>query len=230
MAHRTCAAALHAARMVLKFNSISVIPEDRLIFGVRPIGGLQATEAHLAIMIDRVTNAFAVAGLRPELLWWQIRLGEGGGDGVTAPKVAAFLNKVITTLEQVPDYKVTEASEARAVASVIPNGKSWDSFRLSKAAMEATKVIFQYYDVAPLNSEHVMPLEIHRIAVAKLIDVSLNLQKALKALPKLRECMTYLKNEQATLDDVRRWYRATGVILEAIPNYLDRKDEVKLLV
>lgn len=223
MPHRSSASALYAARAVLKENSIAVRPPERLPFGARPVGGLQANEFHLSVIIDRVTNAYRIADLRPELSFWQQRLTAR----IAEPsQLCIFLKKLIEAIEYVPRYPPEERTPM--AASHLPTGGGWGSFRLSKASIDATGYIWQFYEVTQLTKQ--LPDDLHKLAVAKMIEVGLGIYKALAVLPKLRQVLSLLAQGALTEEEIQKYFMVVGILLEAMPNFENREEQTKLLV
>lgn len=222
MAHRSCAAALHATRMVMKFNQFTIRPPETLVSGA--VHNLTASEAHISIIIDKATQAYEIAKLRPELRHWQLRMTQGNA---TAPQIAQFLKRCVEVMDLVPPE--LPSVEQKIVSADAPSWGAWSKMPLSAASLEAARRLFHYYFVTLLSGD-ILPENLHRVAVAKIIDVSLGLAKAMKAAPRVRACLDSLRKGNITPEDVQRYLRTIGILLECLPNYEEREDEVKLLV
>jgi hypothetical protein len=226
MAHRISAAALHLARNILKEFSLAVRPPETLISG--RVDKLQATEAHAAIIIDYATNVFHIALLRPEVRYWQKHLQAGTA---TAPQIANFFSKILDAFALLPVD--TEEEKQNRVTSTFALPREFgdvppEVYTLGKPAREASRCIFYYYDVRPLQGRPDNVLDRHR--VAKLAEVSLGLSRAVGIIPVLKTVNIRLKAGKATQIDIRRCMREVGVHLEYIPGYENREEESKLLV
>lgn len=222
MAHRVSAASLHAARIVLKNYTLVVKPPESLPSG--RLDKLEPNEKCVAILIDYATNIFQVVLLRPELRYWQKRLW---ARTATAPQLMGYFQKLITALEMVPqdtDLKTTITLESPAEFGGKPVMHT-----ISKAAKEASRFIFYYYEVTSKRKELVEEESLFRINVAKLIDICLEIERAMKALPLLKHWREELKAGRATEVEIRRCFREAGVFLTYMPNFGSTEEETKLL-
>lgn len=230
MAHRSSASALHTARMVLKFYALTVRTEEQMRSGVRPITGLLASEAHLSIIIDKATNAFEIAKLRPQVAYWMRRLRYEPPTSELARQMGFFIRTLVVALELIPQDKLEHPAVSTATGLPVPEVSPWSVISLSRFAILATRAIWQYYTVMPLNPNPADSDYITQLELTRLIDVSLGLRKAVKAIPILRSNMAMLADGSATPGNIKACMRATGVLLEYLPNYEEREEEVKLLV
>jgi hypothetical protein len=228
MAHRTSPAALHAARVILRQYDITVRPADQLVSGA--IHNLRADEAHLSILIDMTSNAFRVGAMRPELGYWQSRLYDRTA---TAPQIGNFIRKLIEALESVP-----QAANAEDVAgldrflSQLPVGVVGrpSQCMISRASTEAARYCLHYYDFRAKKPAAFTDGAHERMEIAKLIEISLGLRHALKALPLLRLVEPQFRDGKLTEAEIARCFREVGVHLEMMPNYEDRREQSKLLL
>lgn len=221
MAHRTSASALHTARVILKNYDLTVRPPETLVSG--RIDNLKADEAHLAIIIDYATNAFEVALLRPEVRYWQRRLMSGSA---TAPQIAGFMAKLLKAFALIP------RNDASAPASTFALPKEFTVKQpkpvvLSKAACETSRFVFHYYEVHPHG--HKADEDFDRHQIARLAEVSLGLDRAQNAVPLLAETLGSLEQGKATETDIRICLRKAGVLMQYLPTFEEREEEVKLL-
>jgi hypothetical protein len=223
LAHLTSAPALRCARVVMGEYDMAVKPPGSLSTG--RLDGLTASERHVATLIDTATNVFRVASLRPELHYWQRRLTAGTA---TAAQLAAFLSKMLTDLESVP--RRTPQEEQRMVTFAMPNGFADKGMRplrrpLAKFAVEAARVLFYYYDIAPRAQGHVDA----RLHVAELVDAALGLSRVMALEDILREKKDALMAGKLTEESVRSLMRSAGVHLDKMPTYRAGEEELKLL-
>lgn len=167
---------------------------------------------------------YELAKLRPELRHWQLRMTQGNA---TAPQISQFLKKCLDTMALVP--LEAPAIERKIVSADAPTWGAWSRMPLTAASLEAARRLFHYYFVTIISGD-VLPENLHRVAVAKIIDVSLGLAKAMKAAPRVQTCLDSLKRGNITPEDVQKYLRTIGILLECLPNYEEREDEVKLLV
>lgn len=224
MAHRTSAASLHAARVVLKEYELTPRPEEELTGGKIP--GLKATEAHLAVIIDYATNIFELVKHRPEMDHW-IKLMKAGM--ATAPQIAGYLKRLAEGFEAIPKFPKVAQPMITALETPKEFGAHPVAKPLSKAALEASRFIFYYY--SPRSKRGVADLQVDRMRVAILVETSMNLSRVLAAEPLVRLRLEELKKGQLTPTDVRKTLRTLGVLLEYLPNYIGdrREEELKLL-
>ena len=226
MAHRTSSAALHAARVVLQHYELTVRPPEQIQWN--PIRNLQATDVHVAIVIDLVTNAYVVALLRPELRYWQRRLTQGPVDADTPGQVCKFIYKTIEALDSVPKELPSTEKVTRTQAGT---DTGWNPMiELSRASLDATRSLFYYYEVKPLEQSSISSEMEDRLNVAKILEVSLGLRKAVRALPLLHACWNDLRKDGATQAEVRACLRRVGILLGSLPCYQEQDEETKLLV
>jgi hypothetical protein len=247
MARRTSAAALHAARVVMEKNILTLKPPETLSSGA--IYSLTASEAHVAILIDSVTSVFEVSLLRPKLRYWQQRVVAGTAE---AGQIAYFAKELIDALQKVPGHRPDDPVVDRGLSEVradMGSGKDelqrdvtdrrplrfcadrmWSKIPLTRAAIEAGRTLFWYYEITLRKKPVIYDEALHRLDVAKSVDVALGLAKAHDALPLMQYGLKKLTEGQMTLKEVRALFRRVGVLLESIPTYQEREDEVKLLV
>ncbi len=237
MAHRTSAAALHAARTVLREYDIAIRPD-------RQMPNQAADEKCLAIVIDLTTNAYRVCGVRPELRYWQDRMHAGTA---TPQQIGGFFNAVLEAFESVPVFRDSEQGKTEPLEpprslggqpiprSSVPRGffAKPPTLRISRFAADASGMVFHHYVVTPKKAKFARAEDgdvPDRTRVAALIDMGLGLARAMsEALPPLKRCKRDLRDGKATATDVARCLRHVGVVLEYLPNYENREEEVKLL-
>ncbi len=202
---------------------MSVIPPAALKSG--RLDGLTCSERHVATLIDHATNVFRVSCLRPELHYWQRRLTAGTAE---PPQVAAFLSKVLTELRSVPRRMPDE--EQKVVAFAQPAAFAGQGLRqerraLAKFAVEASRVLFHYYEMRPRKPG----IPDDRVHVAELVDATLGLSRVLSLEPLLRDKKDALVAGRLTEQDVRALMRSAGVHFDKMPTYTAGEDELKLL-
>lgn len=226
MPQLTSAPALRCTRVVMKAYALEVRPPESL--GTGRLDGLTNSERHVATLIDNATNVFRVVSLRPELHYWQRRLTAGTA---TAPHLVAFLKKMLVDLSSIP--RRTPQEEQQMVTFALPNGFAGAGLRperraLSKAAVEASRVLHYYYDMTP--SGRAQDAELDRLHVAELVDATLGLSRVLA----LEDTLTAKKGDlmagRMTEQDVRKLMRGVGVCFDKMPSYAEAGEETKILV
>jgi len=225
MSHRTSAAALHAARVVLKGFHLTPRPAEDLPGGSIP--GLKGEAVYLAVILDYATNIFELVKHRPELRYW-ITLMKAGN--ATAPQIAGYLKRLADAFDTMPKFSRTERPLVTSLQSPREFGGRHVVSQLSKPALEAARFVFYYYDVRPRNGTP--PDEkLDRLRVAVLVEVSMSLSRTLAVEPAIRQHLADLKAGRLTPLDVKKILRALGVLLEYLPNYFGdyREEELKLL-
>lgn len=217
MAHRVSAAALVAAREVLKEYQLEVRPETCAL-------GMTNSEAHVAIVIDLATNIFRLAELRLEHYYWQQRLNARTAE---AGALAGYLQRVLGVFASLPQYGADE--QPPRVTWQLPPGLLLPppTTPLTKAAQEAARYLRYYYQATPLDGHYWMPLDGIRLAMR--VDAGLGLASALEAVPLVKRYLDLLLQNQATRKEIRFCFRNLGVLLESLPNYADRREETMLL-
>jgi len=225
MAYLTSAAALTAARLVMEHYEFTVRPPETLTSG--RMDNIQATEKCIAILIDYATNIFKVAELRPEFYYWQENL-------FTDPKpgqIIGFMDRLIAAFEFLP----RDDEEQIAVILKAPPqfGMSPERHVLSKLSREASRFLFHYYTLFPKKEvdEKFQRIDetFHRINVAKLIDVCLEVKRLREAVPLLTLWRDRLRQGSATINDIKRCFRQVGIYLTYLPSYMEAGEEMKLL-
>ena len=202
-----------------------VKPPDTLKTG--RLDGLTCSERHVATLIDHATNVFRVSSLRPELHYWQRQLTAGSA---TPPQIAAFLGKMLAELESVPRRDPREEQQMVTFAQPIKfAGKGLRPERrpLSKAAVEAARVLFYYYDMRPRGRS--TGTDADRLHAAELIDATLGLSRVMCLESVLREKKAELMAGKLTEESVRTLMRSAGVYLDKMPTYKAGEEELKLL-
>jgi len=231
MAHRTSAPALRAARVVLKSYSLTVKPPQALPSG--RLEKLEADERCVAILIDYATNIFKIAELRPELRYWQKRIFDGSA---TAPGIATYFKRVLEAFSYLPKEDVQKSTVTLETPTTFKNtmvpkefGGRTFTHTLSKMSLEASRFIFYYYYVQALRERFGDNESVHRNNVAKLIDVTLETHRMLKALPMLEHWYNKLKAGEATAEEIKTCLRDVGIFFAFMPNYGNPEEELKLL-
>jgi hypothetical protein len=200
------------------------------------IPNLVANEAHLSIVIDYTTSAYQVAGIRPELRYWQQRMT---ARTATAPQLGMFLRKLIESLEKIPDYapeqvaQIVEADMPEDDPTVRwkdPKPMHWGSIPISRYSMDAARAVNYYFTLTPIKVPLIPDADLQFLHVAKIIEVALGLHHALKALPVLRAVEPQMRQGHLTEMEIRKCLRNTGVCLEQMPHYECFEDELKMLV
>lgn len=227
MAHRTCSAASHAAHTLLENFSVTLRPAHELPAGTPRV--LIASEHHIGVIIDLATSAHEVAKVREPLKHWQEVLGHGINDRRTATQILYYVRDVVAALEKVPRYLHEEQVETVMVLVPSMTGAAMPRLVLTKAAKLAAKALFEVYQITSKNKRASTDPRITRLEVARCIDVCLGLRQALRVLPLMKRCEAGLVQGKLTLDQVVAHLRELGVRLEYLPNFEDRRDEVKLL-
>lgn len=232
MPHRSSAAALHAARVVLRHFDITVKPRE--VMGAQFNAALQADERFLSILIDLASNAFRVALMREQVRWWQEKLTEGTDKSV---QITLFLERLIEAMRTVPQAVNQQAIEKFQAERPAAGGfsdmgnikpQAWKMFELSRASIEATKYVMMFYDV--VNKKRPPNLEHDRLEIAKCIEVSLGLVHAMKALPIAAWAAPELRAGRLEYMTVRKVMRDIGVHLDQMPHYADLREDTKLLL
>jgi hypothetical protein len=225
MAHRVSAAALHAARVVLKHYTLEAKPIEELPSGRIP--NLEATEKCLAIVIDWMSNVFHVANVRPELRYWQERMH---ANTATAPQIAGFLQRMLDAFAMLPKESVQEARVVTTLETPLEFGSNKpEQHVISKPALEAARGIFYYYRVTSKKKDFAGDVSVHRVYVAKLIEMSLGLHRASEAIPILQRWKVAMDAGKATADDIKKCLRAVGIMLEQLPNFENIAEQTRLL-
>ncbi len=220
MAHMTSAAALHAARTVLREYAIEVRPERRL-------SNQAADERCLAIVIDLTSNAWRVCEVRPELRYWRERLHHATA---TAENIGNFFNRVLEAFESVPAHPDDERRIVTTLETPREFGGPPLRHVMSRFAVECSAMVFHHYLVARRKPGFVDGSDVlDRVCVAKLVDTGLGLTRAMAALPVLRSCKAELKAGRATEKDTARCLRRVELMLEYLSSYEDRNEEVRIL-
>jgi hypothetical protein len=206
--------------------AMTVRPPETLATG--RLDGLTASERHVATLIDYATNVFRVSSLRPEMHYWQRRLAAGTAEPA---QIAAFLSKVLAELGSVPRRAVNE--ERTTVTFAQPaafagRGLKPERRALSKAAAEAARVLFYYYDMSPRRPGHAGS-DADRMHVAELVDATLGLFRVTSLEGMLREKKAALMAGRLTAESVQTLMRSVGVYFDKMPTYTAGEDELKLL-
>jgi hypothetical protein len=226
MAHRTSAAALRTARMILQQYELTVRPPETLVSG--RLDKLTNSEAHVAIVIDYATNIFQLVSLRPEIIYWQTRLRLGSA---TAPQVAGLLKKLLDAFDALPKDGISD----EPVTSTFAPPPQYEKLkqivvRISKPSKEVSRFIFHYYIPKPKSESFACDEMIHRLKIAHLAEASLGLRRAYAFFPKIKEELKRLVDGHATEVEVKACMRDVGIVLEYIPTYEDRREEGKILI
>ena len=223
MAHLTSSPALHCARTVLKGYALSVKPPERV--RQARIDKLAATESHVAILVDHASNVFRVVSLRPELGYWQKSLRSGTA---TAPQIACFVQKLLDAFGTLPQDSDGERPEPAAFAVPAQFASAGPmTYALSKCAREVSRVLFYYYDIAPVGG--VAHNELDRVNMAKIAEATLGLTRAVKAVGPLIEYRMKLRDGKASEAEVRSLFRQVGVLFNYLPSYENPQEETRIL-
>lgn len=225
MAHRTSASALHAARTVLQNYDLTVRPREEVPVGY--IAKLRNDEAALAVIIDYVTRVFEVAVMRTKLNYWQQRLKTSQPDANLATQIVHFLHELLEAFSKVPKYSPAENSFLMTMQSPAEFKSQPVSMPISKAAIEASRAVYQFYRVSPKRG--VTDRTLNQAHIASLIEGSLGLSRAVQSVPVLQHCLDEMRKGDATVSDVKKALRIAGVLMEYLPNYEEREEELKLL-
>jgi hypothetical protein len=209
----------------MKAYTMEVRPPESL--GTGRLDGLTCSERHVATLIDNATNVFRVVSLRPELHYWQRRLTAGTA---TAPHLTAFLSKALEELATVP--RRTPEEEQELVTFAMPSGFAGAGLRperraLSKAAVEASRVLHYYYVMTPNGRAQDAALD--RLHVAELVDATLGLSRVLAMEGMLAARKGDIMAGRMTEQDVRKLMRGVGVCFDKMPSYADAGEETKIL-
>jgi hypothetical protein len=219
--HRVSAAALIAAREVLKRYQLQPRPGD---FPGK-VNGLTGSEAHIAIIIDHATNVFKVALLRPEVFYWQRALRSRV---VEPSQIVAFLKKCVDTFAEVPQYGPKDQPPVAYWEYPVDFGPSAPhEIPLTKSAVEAARFLNYYYEVMPIGPA--LAPEAERIALAQTVEVGLGMDHAIVAAPLAQFYLERVKEGQATEKEIRACFRKLGIILAYLPTFSDRREETMLL-
>lgn len=232
---RISAAAHHAGHMLLRCYDFAVRPDDGRIHPY--YANLQATDKHIAVFLDHKTGIRDVANLRPELSYWQdvMSLGIHDHDNHIAQQIVCFVSKVVETLNRIPHFSEEEQPDHVAMTTALTTAGAFTvRMNLSKASLEAMEALFYYYEISPKVQPRIPNPEAVKRKVAAMIESCLQIGKAMRALPILRQCDAFLRRGQASADDIRAVLRRVGVLFEFLPSFefesgtLNR-DETKLL-
>lgn len=226
MAHRSSAPALHTARVILKSYSLEVIPPELLPSGRVP--NLRADEYHLSVIVDLASNVFHIVALRPRLQYWQETLADAIPSARLAAQLAGFLDQLEEAYQMLPRYTSETKSTVTITAPPEFGRMRPEVMVLTKPSMEVSRYIFHYYRVTPKKGLPDMDLD--RIRIARLAEVSLCINRTLKVPDIARNCKTRLLEGSATKEEIRQSFRALGVLLEYLSNYEEREEESKLLI
>jgi hypothetical protein len=227
MSVRTSSAALHAARVLFRHYRFTVRPAEQV--PVNRYDRLQATDIHVAILIDGITNVSGIALLRPKITYWQQIMDTGVNDAHTASQITYFVHELIEALERVPRFPEEEKPPEVSISCPITVGAWTVKMKLTRAALDSMQTLYYYYDIQPIKAPAIPNEAVDRIHVAKLIDCCLNVGKALRALPMLRRGHAQLLRGQASAEDLIACLERIRFLFEFLPNYQDHRDEVKLL-
>ena len=222
MAHRVSAAALHSAVTLKKSFSFMVRPPEELPSG--RVAGLDDSEKCIAIIVDYATNIFELAVLRPELRYWQERLFAGTA---TAPQIGNFCQKVLDAYAKIPQARHGDKMTVTAFETPPQFMSRPVAVELSKAALEAARFLFHYYAVTPKRGE--ADPDVDRLRVAKIVESCIEISRAIKALPSVEAAQARLRSGQITVEEVKKVLRELGVLLEYLPGYENKEEELKLL-
>jgi hypothetical protein len=217
--HRVSAAALNAAREVLKHYQLVPRPED--IPG--KVNGLLANAAHIAIIIDHATAVYKIALLRPEVFYWQTALRSRQVEPV---QIEIFLKKVIDTFAETPQYGPQE--QIPIVPWEYP--VQWPNpplqLPLTKASLEASRFLWHYYELKPIDHEL---LAEERLLLAKVVESGLGMDRVVPAAPLAQYYYEQVKAGRASPKEIRTCLRSLGVLLAHLPTYADLREETMLL-
>jgi hypothetical protein len=229
MARLVSAAALFAARELRAAFDFTIRLAADLPGGQAAVPA--ADDRCVAILIDEATQVADILRLRPELRYWQGRLFDGTAEK-SAPQLGAFIQKAIDAFSRVPRFKPEERRSTITMESPQEFEMKPQVLEISKASMEASRFLFHYYHIRPKRTRVVTTADddfLDRVAVSKIVEVSLGLFRAQKAVPLLIETKVLFSQGKLTLENLKRRFRALGILLEALPNYEHRDEEVKLL-
>lgn len=220
--HRVSAAALAAAREVLKRYQLNPRPGDL----PGRVNGMTGGEAHVAIVIDYATNVFKVALLRPEVFYWQTALRSRTVDPA---QIVLFLKKVLDAFAEVPQYGPKEQPPIAYWEYPVDFGRNAPrEIPLTKSAVEAARYLWHYYEVTPYTDP--LPTEAaERIILAQTMEAGLGLDRAIGATPMVQFYLDRVKGGQATEKEVRVCFRRLGVCLGHLPTFSDLREETMLL-
>jgi hypothetical protein len=215
VARSVSAAALRAAREILKEYRLEVRSDNGAV-------GMNATEGHVAIVIDYATGVYKVAQLRPELNWWQQQLK---ARQAKAGQLAGFLQKLVEAFRELPQYGPQEQPVRIGVrvplefAAVLPNVAL-----LTKGALEVVRFLRHYYTIRTLAGRE-FDDRTDSLHIAQLADGVLGMDHAQKALPLAERYLERMKKGQATEKEVRACFRDLGILLESLPGYFRARQE-----
>jgi hypothetical protein len=218
MAHRSSAAGIHTARILLKHFKFT--PK----LG-QPVSGLLGTDAHLSVVIDNATNAHILAEQVPRVNHMIRRIRTSP---VTAGEVTTFFKDLIEKFEAVPQH--TKEEESFIISTMLPDKAYFGTVRkiVSKAAIETARWLYYYYDIVPLNGT--VNKEVDFKEVARYAEICLGIPRAMEALPDLHIAFEDLKKGKASEKQIRKCLRETGVLLAHLPRWESSEEVTKLLV
>lgn len=222
MSKRTSAAAVHAAKILMEHFNFSARPPEEVKSG--RVDGILADIRCIAIVVDYATSAFEVANLRPELRYWQERLTERTA---TPSQLAAFLQKSIEAFDRLPKNGPCEPEVTVTLSTPREFRSAPTTVELSKAAREASRYLFNYYAIVPKRREPDEKLD--RVRLATLAESALGIARASRAYPLMVDTKNAMRLGKLTEKEIRSKFRTLGILLEYLPNYENREEEVKLL-
>lgn len=233
MARRSSPAGLHTARAILKHYDLRVKSREEVAGNVSYIPTLRATEGHLSVMIDGVTGCKGICELREEWKYWTEQLHLGHPDPT---QVLQFAKRIVEEFSKVPQTIIEESETVTAGSMMLNDARGAAALRLPEStltisawAKQAVIYICAFYHLTPrgkiFSNDWSMKMD-----VAKLIEISLGMRKAMPCLELARKCVKELRADQLRLGDVKAYFRAFGIFLEYLPNFEKHEEESKLLV
>ena len=223
MAHKTSAPALFVARRIL--TQYDLTPAIERWDAAALVRQKDNPTVCLAVIIDYATNVFQVVQHRPEVSYWQKRLMAGTA---TAPQIGLFVKKLLGGFDLLPkdavENKITTTMESPEQFGGQPEIHS-----LTKASREAARFVYHYYLVTPKRKVSYGDENVERMQLARLVDAGLGVDRAMVAVPALREIDRRLSTGDITAEEIKKQFRELGVLLMSFPTYEDHEEQTKLL-
>jgi hypothetical protein len=183
-------------------------------------------EAHVAIVIDYATGIFKIAGLRPEIFYWQTALRRRTVD---PSQIEIFLKKVVATFAEIPEYAPNEQPLVAYWEYPVDFGPgALHRIALTKSAVEAARYLWHYYEMTPYANP--LPTEAEeRVILAQTVEAGLSVDRIVGAAALAQFYLKRVKEGQATEKEIRACFRKLGAILAYLPTFSDLREETMLL-
>ena len=220
MARRVSAPALRTAIMLTQEYKFEVRPETGA-------NGMTGSVGHVAIVIDYATGVYKVVEMRPELHYWQHQLTARRAE---APQLAGYLKRLLEAFAQVPQYGPKERPSVIPI-NLLPEFRNIgvvDELPATKNVEEMLRYLRHYYVITPVAERPYDPVA-DRVRIMQIAIPHLGLDHAMRAVPLAEFYLERMKQGQVTQREVRECFRRLGIMMEHMPNYWDRKEEMMLV-